>query len=149
MKQDLKRLILRLLRGHRILTLATLRADGWPQATTVTYANDGLVIYAMVGARSQKAKNIRRNRRVSLTVDRDYEDWNRIRGLSMAAVAEVIDSGREYTRGIRLLARKFPEVEAMGLEVPLAGMAVVKIRPKVISVLDYTRGFGHTDVVRL
>jgi hypothetical protein len=41
------------------------------------------------------------------------------------------DSGREYSRGIRLLARK-PEIEAMGVEVPPADMAVLKIRPKII-----------------
>jgi hypothetical protein len=27
---------------HRIMTVATLRPDGWPQATTVGYVNDGL-----------------------------------------------------------------------------------------------------------
>lgn len=147
MKPELKRLILRLLKNHRILTLATLRGDGWPQATTVTYANDGLTLYVMVGADSQKARNIRRNKRVSLTVDRDYEDWNKIRGLSMAAVAEVLEGGKEFTRAARLLARKFPEVANLGLEDALADMAILKIRPKIISVLDYTKGFGHTDLV--
>jgi general stress protein 26 len=114
-KTQIRRLILRLLNSRRILTLATVRADGWPQATTVTYANDGLTIYVMVGADSQKVKNIRRNKRVSLTVDRDYKDWNRIRGLSMAAVAEVTGEGKEFMRAIRLLARKFPEIAAMDL----------------------------------
>jgi hypothetical protein len=29
-----------------------------------------------------------------------------------------------------------------------AGTAFVKVTPKVISVLDYSKGFGHTDLVR-
>ena len=41
---------------------------------TVTYANGGFTLYVMVGADSQKARNNRRNKRVSLTVDRDYKD---------------------------------------------------------------------------
>ena len=28
-----------------------------------------------------------------------------------------------------------------------ASLAVLKITPKVISVLDYTKGFGHTELV--
>jgi uncharacterized protein YhbP (UPF0306 family) len=149
MKPEMKRLILRLLKSRRILTLATLRPDGWPQATTVTYANDGLTIYVMVGAHSQKVRNIRRNKRVSVAVDRDYKDWNRIRGLSMAAMADVIGDEQEFMRAARILARKFPEIAAMDLEEDLDDTAILKIRPKVISVLDYTKGFGHTDLVRV
>jgi hypothetical protein len=115
----------------------------------VTYANDGLTIYVMVGAHSQKVRNIRRNKRVSLAVDRDYKDWNRIRGLSMAAMANVIGDEQEFMRAARILARKFPEIAAMDLEEDLDDTAILKIRPKVISVLDYTKGFGHTDLVRV
>jgi nitroimidazol reductase NimA-like FMN-containing flavoprotein (pyridoxamine 5'-phosphate oxidase superfamily) len=34
--------ILTILDQRRIMTIATLRPDGWPQATTVGYANEGL-----------------------------------------------------------------------------------------------------------
>lgn len=30
----------------------------------------------------------------------------------------------------------------------LKGTAFVRVTPKVISVLDYSKGFGHTDLVR-
>jgi PPOX class probable F420-dependent enzyme len=146
-KTQLKRLILRLLKTHRVLTLATLRADGWPQATTVTYANDALTIYVIVSVHSQKARNIRHDARVSLTVDHDYDDWNEIRGLSMAATAALIEDEDERMRAAGLLAKKFPEIAAMGVEEMLAETAVLKIRPKLISVLDYSKGFGHTDLV--
>jgi hypothetical protein len=32
--------------------------------------------------------------------------------------------------------------------ITIAAMAIVKVTPKVFSVLDYIRGFGHTDLVR-
>src|SRR5687767_15935738 len=41
--------ILKLLDEHRNMTIATLRPDGWPQATTVGYANDGLTLYFLCG----------------------------------------------------------------------------------------------------
>jgi nitroimidazol reductase NimA-like FMN-containing flavoprotein (pyridoxamine 5'-phosphate oxidase superfamily) len=39
-------------------TIATVRHDGYPQATTVSYVNDSLVIYFGCAAQSQKAKNM-------------------------------------------------------------------------------------------
>ena len=40
------------------LTIATVRNDGYPQATTVSYVNDGLTIYFGTTSDSQKARNI-------------------------------------------------------------------------------------------
>ncbi|MEK7662654.1 MAG: pyridoxamine 5'-phosphate oxidase family protein, partial [Actinomycetota bacterium] len=48
MKREFKQQIVDLLDRHRIMTVATNRADGWPQATVVGYANDGLIIYGFV-----------------------------------------------------------------------------------------------------
>jgi nitroimidazol reductase NimA-like FMN-containing flavoprotein (pyridoxamine 5'-phosphate oxidase superfamily) len=49
MSEDIKAKILSLLDQHRIMTLATLRPDGWPQATTVGYVNEGLTLYFLCG----------------------------------------------------------------------------------------------------
>ena len=57
MSPELRNLIVRLLNEHRIMTLATNRSDGWPQATVVGYANDGLVLYCFVARTSQKYAN--------------------------------------------------------------------------------------------
>jgi len=40
-----KRFILEQLKTHHNMSLATVRPDGYPQATTVAYANDGLTLY--------------------------------------------------------------------------------------------------------
>ena len=37
--------ILDIMNNHRIMTVATVRPDGYPQATTVTYVNEGLTLY--------------------------------------------------------------------------------------------------------
>ena len=42
MEEGIRTKILTLLDQHRIMTVATLRPDGWPQATTVGYVNEGL-----------------------------------------------------------------------------------------------------------
>ena len=71
MDEEIRQKILTLLDQHRIMTLATLRPDGWLQATTVGYANDGLTLYFLCGPESQKAANLARDDRVSLTIDHD------------------------------------------------------------------------------
>ncbi len=47
MDDALKREVLDRLAQHRIMTVATNRSDGWPQATTVGYVNDGLTLHLL------------------------------------------------------------------------------------------------------
>src|ERR687895_657622 len=102
MDEAIRQKILTLLDEHRIMTLATLRPDGWPQATTVGYANDGLTLYFLCAPESQKAA--------------------------------------------RLLMRKYPPQDVLPLPMPtLADVRIFRVTPTVISVLDYSKGFGHTD----
>lgn len=63
-----RQFILNLLAATHDLTLATVRPDGYPQATVVSYVHDGLTLYAGIGLDSQKAHNIRQNDKVSATV---------------------------------------------------------------------------------
>ena len=54
MFEEIRQKILALLDQHRIMTtIATLRPDGWPQATTVGYVNEGLTLYFLCGLQSQ------------------------------------------------------------------------------------------------
>lgn len=148
MNQDTERFVLELLASHNILTLATNRADGWPQATTVGYVNDGLRIYVMTFPQAQKVANIERDPRVSLTVDRDETDWSKIRGLSMAATAEFVTDPAEIQHVGALMMAKFPQIKDMPPPDP-ADVTVLRLTPKVISLLDYARGFGHTELIRI
>lgn len=143
----LREKILSLLNEHRIMTLATLRPDGWPQATTVGYGNDGLTIYFLCGNGSQKDQNLARDDRVSLTIDHDTPQVMAITGLSMAAHAKRVTDEAEGSRALELLMKKYPQQNAP-LPIPKpSDVAIYKVTPKVISVLDYSRGFGHTDLV--
>ena len=140
--------ILELLDEHRIMTLATLRPDGWPQATTVGYAHDGMTLYFLCGPDSQKAANISRDNRVSLTIDHDTDDMNAITGLSMAAYAEAVTDRSEAGKAIEMLSESYPEQTDLPFEMPTPeDVTVFKLTPRVISVLDYSKGFGHTDLV--
>jgi nitroimidazol reductase NimA-like FMN-containing flavoprotein (pyridoxamine 5'-phosphate oxidase superfamily) len=125
MDEEIRRKVLTLLDQHRIMTLATLRPDGWPQATTVGYANEGLTLYFLCGPDSQKAANLARDDRVSLTIDGDTPQVMEITGLSIAAHAHVVVDPIEADKAIRLLMLKYPEQGSMPL--PMPGPADVRI----------------------
>ena len=146
MNAEIRKTILGLLDQHRIMTLATLRPDGWPQATTVGYGNDGLTLYFLCGLDSQKAANLARDDRLSLTIDHDTPDLMAITGLSMAAHATVVRDPAEVTKVLHLLPQKYPEYVGLAMPQP-EDIRIFRLRPVVISVLDYSKGFGHTDLV--
>jgi PPOX class probable F420-dependent enzyme len=148
MEEDVKRKILKILDGHRKMTVATLRPDGWPQATTVGYANDGLAIYFLCGLESQKAKNLARDDRVSLTIDDDTAEVMEITGVSMAGRAQAVVDPTEAEKALRLLMLRYPPQNAVLPPMPKpSDVRIVRVTPTVISVLDYAKGFGHTDLV--
>jgi PPOX class probable F420-dependent enzyme len=149
MDARIRQKILALLEEHRIMTIATLRPDGWPQATTVGYASEGLTLYFLCGPESQKASNLARDDRVSITIDHDTPQVMDISGLSMAGRAQPVLDEDGVQRVLRLLLAKYPQQTAGALPaMPApADVRVFRVTPTVISVLDYTQGFGHTDLV--
>jgi nitroimidazol reductase NimA-like FMN-containing flavoprotein (pyridoxamine 5'-phosphate oxidase superfamily) len=148
MEEAIKQKILTVLDQNRIMTVATLRPDGWPQATTVGYVNEGLTLYFLCGQDSQKAKNLAQDDRLSLTIDHDTSDLMAITGLSMAGHAQAVTDRAEAEKVLRMLPQKYPD--SAPLSMPMPGpddIRLFRVTPTVISVLDYSKGFGHTDLV--
>ena len=147
MDDAIRKKILALLANHRKMTIATLRPDGWPQATTVGYGNEGLNIYFLCGPDSQKARNLARDNRVSITIDDDTGQVMAIEGLSMAARADAVTDPTEAEKALQLMIERYPQQD-VPLPMPNAAeLRIFRVTPTVISVLDYSKGFGHTDLV--
>lgn len=140
--------IVAILAGAYDMTLATIRPDGYPQATTVGYVNDGVKIYFGTAANSQKARNIALCDKVSLTVTLPYDRWEEIQALSMGARAARVADAVEMAKVGRLMLKKFPQGADFGPE-EADSIAIFSISPVVVSVLDYRQGFGHTELVTL
>lgn len=150
MDESMKHKILALLDSHRIMTIATLRPDGWPQATTVGYVNEGLTLWFLCGLESQKARNLAQDHRVSITIDHDTPDIMAITGLSMAARAHRVTDQAEAQKVLDLMPLKYPDAPPQTAQLKMPApeeVALFRIAPEVISVLDYTQGFAHTDLV--
>ncbi len=146
MEQAVKDKIVSIIDETDDMTIATVRRDGFPQATTVSYVNDGLIIYFGTSETSQKARNIGNSNKVSLTINRPYENWGEIVGLSMGAHATAVPFGDEFEKVTRLLFEKFPQISDFA-PADAEQVTLFRIDPVVISLLDYRRGFGHTELV--
>ena len=150
MDAELRNFVQSLLAAERDLTLATLRPDGYPQANTVSYASEGLCVYFGTGRNSQKAKNLEHCRKASISVDAPYAEWGAIRGVSMGGTATLLPAeSTESLHAMEALRRKFPEVDDIAPPPEADSIVFVKFVPNVISVLDYSRGFGHADLVHV
>ena len=148
MNEKTREQILRLLDRHRIMRIATLRPDGWPQVTTVGYVNEALTLYFLCGLESQKAANLARDDRVSLTIDHDTPDLMAITGLSMAALAQVVVDRAEADKVLRMLPLKYPEQKTLPVKMPSPDeVRIFRVTPLVISLLNSSKGFGHTELV--
>lgn len=149
MDAQIRQKIQTILDQHRNMTIATLRPDGWPQATTVGYANDGFTLYFLCGLDSQKAKNLARDDRVSLAIDDDTQPVMQITGVSMAAHARPVLDRAEAEKALRMLMAKYPEQD-LPSQFPMPkpeDVRIFRVTPTVISLLDYAKGFAHTDLV--
>lgn len=98
-------------------------------------------------AGSQKATNLARDDRISLTIGHDTEDARAIAGLSMAAHGQPGVERVDADEALRMLVRKY--LEPVSFRVPTLtpeNVRIFRVTPMVISVLDYSKGFGHTDL---
>jgi nitroimidazol reductase NimA-like FMN-containing flavoprotein (pyridoxamine 5'-phosphate oxidase superfamily) len=135
-----------ILEQNRLMAIATLRPDGWPQATMVSYANEDILIYFIISRHSQKFTNIERDDRVSCVVGRDFHDPSTIKALSIAARATEVKDPKQRERAVKLLLERHPGLQK--LERPAPGhSAVMRANPALITILDYSKGFGHADLL--
>jgi general stress protein 26 len=148
MDQQLRDRITHVFESHRVMTLATLRPDGWPQATLVGYVNQGLVLFCFASRLSQKFANIRHDARVSVTVGSDFSNVSAIKGISLGGRATEVNDPVVIGRIWEIFTQRFPEYREWPK--PTGSMSVLlRVDPEIISLIDYARGFGHSDLVNV
>ncbi len=135
-----------LINGHGILSLATIRPGGWPQATTVSFVNDGVLLYFLISRSGQKFANIAKDDRVSACMASEPGSAKAIKGLSLAGrVAESRDEPYRSQMLQRLSERHPGYFDASSLD--MTASALMRLTPEVFSIVDYAQGLGHQDVL--
>ena len=112
----------------------------------VNYANDGLLLYFIVSKQSQKYANIDRDSRVSIVIGRDFDDPSQIKALSIAANASEVRDPVQRQRAIELILNRHPALATLGGP-NLDHSAVMRAYCAIVTILDYSKGFGHSDLL--
>jgi uncharacterized protein len=148
MSDLLKQQVLSYLETHNTMTLGTCSGDA-PWAATVFYASDDLRLYFFSVPDSRHCQNLAANPRVAVTVQEDYHDWQKIKGIQLEGTAILVDSIIEKAKAMAVYARKYPKVIRLFTN-PASGLfykAFLKVKfycvvPQRLFFIDNEEGFG-------
>jgi hypothetical protein len=126
------------------MAISTIRPDGWPQTTIVGYASEGWVLYFQIFRGSQKFANIALDDRVAVAVSADVSHLSDIRAVYAGAHASEVIEPAERERAWSLLLERHPNLGDFGPP-DLEETALMRAKCKYVSVLDYSKGIGHTE----
>jgi uncharacterized protein YhbP (UPF0306 family) len=148
MSEELNRQILAYIESHNTMTLGTCHGD-LPWAATVFYASDELRLYFFSAPDSRHCHNLALNPRVAVTIQEDYRDWLKIKGIQLEGKVVPVDSLVEKAKAMSVYARKYPDVMKVFTN-PAGGVfykAFLKVKfycvvPERVFYIDNEQGFG-------
>ena len=148
MPTDLKQQILDYLHSHNTMTLATTQGD-LPWAATVFFASEDFRLYFFSAPDSRHCQNVAANPRVAVTIQEDYRDWRKIKGIQLEGRVTLVDGIIEKARAMAIYARKYPEIIKLFID-PASGVfhkAFLKVKfycvmPDRVFFIDNAQGFG-------
>ncbi|MBM3309612.1 MAG: hypothetical protein FJY77_05090 [Candidatus Altiarchaeales archaeon] len=142
MAEDVGEDIRKYIESHNVCTLAV--ADGKnPSAHTVYYASDGLRVYFESNSHSDKIRILKANPKICLTIDEDYKNWHKIKGIQLFGRARVVES-KSAPKLDSLFRKKFPHLNELG-GIP-ENHVFVEVTPEKIYFLDFEKQLGHKSV---
>ena len=97
---------------ERVMTCATLGPSGWPHLMPLWYVlrpaagGAGFTVWAWTFAKSQKVRNLERDRRATLQVEAGRDRYDQLRGVMLeTAVTIHRDTDRVADLGLEIFAR--------------------------------------------
>jgi uncharacterized protein YhbP (UPF0306 family) len=109
MSEQLRQQILSYIESHNTMTLGTCH-ENVPWAATVFFASDKFRLYFFSAPDSRHCQNLAGNARVAVTIQEDYRDWQKIKGIQLEGKVVAVDSVIEKGKAMTVYARKYPEV---------------------------------------
>lgn len=131
---------------YGIMALATNRPDGWPQATTVGFVNDGLILYILISRTSQKFANIQADNRISACMAVEPGSPQKIKGISLAGHAGESRDEPYRSQMLARLQKRHPGYYE-GHSLDITASALIRVTPTLMSLIDYSQALGHDDLI--
>ena len=126
------------LRKQKILRLATIDKKGIPHVVPVWYLYGGKKFFIGTNTRTQKVRNLKRNKKVSFCVDVGVNS-PQIYGIMATGLANLILGEEQVTKlGKRILLKYFKTLENKSAKELLEDTnCIIEIIPKRFSVWNY------------
>ncbi len=124
--------LVHLIESTRIAHLGTIAGDGRPNLVPVCFAyTDGGFVTAIDekpkrGSVLARVRNVERDPRVTLLIDRYDEDWRDLAWLRVEGIAEVLQRGDSFPGALGALRARYPQYETMALE----ALPLIRITPE-------------------
>ncbi|MBI2262730.1 MAG: pyridoxamine 5'-phosphate oxidase family protein [Caulobacterales bacterium] len=135
--------VVEVLDRERLMTLACNRPDGWPQATTVGYLNEGLNLYFIVARTSQKFANLQADPRASVAIRCESGATGAGVGISMAGRVSEVTDPQTVERLNRLVIERYPQVHVYCPSG--SSVAVLRFRPAIVSAVGVIHGRSDAE----
>jgi uncharacterized protein YhbP (UPF0306 family) len=147
---NLETRIKQFLADHTTLTLATMAADGQPQAAALFFAEtDDLSLIFISEKKTRHSQNVAQNSRVAATIYADGQLWQSIRGLQLEGTCTAL-SGQAARTARKVYLAKYPFIAENKLLAAMLNLVTFyKITPTWIRLIDNSRGFGHKEELQL
>jgi len=146
MDNDLKQRITEYINKCRFCTIATVSADGQPNASTVSFNNVGMEIYFNTARDSKKIRNILSNPRVTMAMQKPRlpKTDQEITGIQYSGTAKILsdDEIAKAPKAVVSRNRLFNSLKP-------GSSVIVKVTPLEIYLIDYSRGFRHRELLQL
>jgi PPOX class probable F420-dependent enzyme len=130
-----------LLESGEVAVLCTVDAEGRPEGTPIWFEADADAIYIHVAASSRKARNLRTNPNVSLTLDTRAAPY---RGAVLRGTARIVEETDPQRRGRiarRYLGAEMAEMYLAATEAEAAASVLVRMDVTSRFSWDYGKGF--------
>jgi uncharacterized protein len=139
MAEQVPQEVLDYLGSQKSLTLATCGGDG-PWAATLTYVNDGPVLYVWTRPSSNTARHLDENPIAAFAIDEYSEDWRQTKGVQGRGRCSPVD-GEGIGKAADLFGQKYPQLR------PGSTSAVVfyRIDAEALEFIDAAKGSEEGD----
>ncbi len=146
-RTELQTTISSYLSKHNVATLATHGPDG-PWASAVFYVSHELSLYFLSAPTTRHCRNLDSDSRAAATVQEDYSEWKKIKGIQMAGRISRL-AGLECAHAASLYARKFafadPGRASGAIAAAMAKISWYKLEPDSVYFIDNSLGLGHRE----
>ncbi|MDW7673025.1 MAG: pyridoxamine 5'-phosphate oxidase family protein [Bacillota bacterium] len=154
MAKELKQIIISMLAKHNTATIATLNTAGKPEAAAVFYVNNCLDLFFLSNPNSRHAGNISGGVDCAITIQKDYNNWQDIKGLQLEGTVVPVDDNVKKALALKAYLKKYsflntPLPQGHKLLSALHKSKIYHFVPSIIWVTDNNYSFGKRRELRL